>query len=392
MTKDESVRDYGSPNLKGAEGDFHTCFQPRQSIVTMMASMRPSLVGVLYLVALCIQFSAATPNVRNKLLLPGLHSGLGNQAIGFLSAIKFAQLTNRAFVLPPVLTHFHVAFGPRITDQEQCIKHSLEVFERIQTKYEAIVAVEDHLRWTDIFDLSNIGVPTIDLKYAQSVQNVSVVAHCGTNPSGDELRRLMPDDKDVIAIASAFYWRFTDAKLAIWPFPLARQWSVMIRYWLSSNLLDQRPIHGFHLRVCDPIAKRWHRGERTAASEDLARTNISAALQDSLASMAGKSVYFASDLTPGACNWSTLKELSRTLNFTCIDSEQLLLDDLTQAYAAQGHDWLPDFVTLVHAQGELKTVAMSHDCQYAINVKPASSFARLLKATQKQNRLRSDLH
>eukprot|EP00730_Choanoeca_flexa_P005580 TRINITY_DN11979_c1_g7_i4.p2 TRINITY_DN11979_c1_g7~~TRINITY_DN11979_c1_g7_i4.p2 ORF type:complete len:352 (+),score=20.67 TRINITY_DN11979_c1_g7_i4:1302-2357(+) len=324
-------------------------------------------------------------DTKSHLLLPGLHSGLGNQAIGLLSAIEFARLTSRQLVLPPVLSHHQVAFGMHVSDLDGCAKRSNSVFRELDKAFQKTSRVRNHLRWSDLFDLTSINVSTINYSATLHQSPPVVIAQCGRDPTPELLHELVPERAAYVAIATPFNWRFRSARLGRWAFPLATDWPDRVSQWLSSTSLAEQPYYGLHVRVCDPIALNWHRGVRSKAKRELANTNITAALRQSLKPIANQAVFVASDLTSEICKWKPVLKLTSKFNVTCVDASDIRLDKATKRFVAQGHDWIPSFMILAQSTDSLRTIAMTHDCAYCVN-QAASSFARLLKRAQRATR------
>eukprot|EP00730_Choanoeca_flexa_P005579 TRINITY_DN11979_c1_g7_i2.p1 TRINITY_DN11979_c1_g7~~TRINITY_DN11979_c1_g7_i2.p1 ORF type:complete len:345 (+),score=17.64 TRINITY_DN11979_c1_g7_i2:103-1137(+) len=342
--------------------------------------MKHSMHIKLYL-SLCIGLFHCSSSER--LLTPGLHSGLGNQATGLLSAIKFAKLTSRMLVLPPILAHHAVAFGLKGRGGE-CDNHSLDVFHQLEVAYGNAAREKPFLCWSDLFEFSDVEAPTIRYT-ANDISLDAIVAKCGTNPTQEQIQSLIPSDRNHVAIASAFKWSFSDAKLTTWSFPLTQDWRHRFQGWQGDKLWPS--YHGMHIRICDPIVKQWRRGFFSKAKRNMKATNLSATLDVTLSTMANSHVYVASDLKANICAWPMLRKLISKHSITCIDEKQLKLDPLTAQYVSQGHAWLPSFVSLVWSQDYLRTVAMSHDCTRAVAQK-GSTFALLLERTQQATRER----
>eukprot|EP00045_Choanoeca_perplexa_P005537 m.46762 g.46762 ORF g.46762 m.46762 type:complete len:362 (+) comp13173_c0_seq6:98-1183(+) len=349
--------------------------KPTTLVSTIMQLARLQLV-----LLVLSQTHQATSMFNDLLMLPCFHSGLGNQAIAMTSALSFANATNRILVLPPILPHFAVAFGPALNDPEVCARRSLSLIPPILETYVNVSRQRSHLRWTNLFDLSSSGVRTIPY---QSFMNHSFhrkfVARCSRQETVEGVRAALETPERFLTVGSTFNWRFLGDR---WVYPAAPIWKDRVKSWLRSFTLPL-PIRGMHLRACDPLVRLWQRNQKKARSR-YKRNQVMATFETMMRSSRGGTMYIASQLYPGACDWDVIAAMARRLDVRCIDGSMLELDAETKQWTDQGHGWIPDFMVLAHATSSLEFVYMSPDClsveSGSANFK--SSFSRLIWKTR----------
>eukprot|EP00045_Choanoeca_perplexa_P005535 m.46753 g.46753 ORF g.46753 m.46753 type:complete len:370 (+) comp13173_c0_seq2:98-1207(+) len=349
--------------------------KPTTLVSTIMQLARLQLV-----LLVLSQTHQATSMFNDLLMLPCFHSGLGNQAIAMTSALSFANATNRILVLPPILPHFAVAFGPALNDPEVCARRSLSLIPPILETYVNVSRQRSHLRWTNLFDLSSSGVRTIPY---QSFMNHSFhrkfVARCSRQETVEGVRAALETPERFLTVGSTYHWHRPNTH---WVYPAAPIWKERVQSWLRRFTLPL-PIKGMHLRVCDMLAKRWQRSRNSALTRQLT-SRLAAIFENALNQSQGSTVYIASELYPGACEWNVIADITERLNILCIDGSMLELDDGTKGWVQDGHEWIPDFMVLTHITSSMEFVFMGTDC---LSVESGShhfrsSFSRLILETR----------
>jgi hypothetical protein len=325
-----------------------------------------------------------SPTLSSKrLMLPCFHSGLGNQAIAMASALRFADAINRVLVVPPILPHFAVAFGPALADNEACAQHSLSLIPAILEAYVNVSQQQSHLRWTDLFDLSSSGVRTIPYhSFMNESFHRKFITRCSRQETTAGAQAALDTPERFLTIGSTFNWHFKDAH---WQYPAALIWKERVDYWLRRFTMPL-PAKGMHLRVCDQLAKRWRlsKSPNSALTQELT-DRLAAIFEAAMNHSRDSTVYIASELYPGACEWKVVADIAERLNILCIDSSMLELDDETNVWVRQGHGWIPDFMALTHITSSLEFVFMSPDC---LSVESGtdhfrSSFSRMVFQTRR---------
>jgi hypothetical protein len=204
------------------------------------------------LVVMYVCNASLSDGSQELLMLPCFHSGLGNQAIAMTSALQFANATNRVLVVPPILPHFAVAFGPAQADNEACTQRSLSLMPAILEAYVNVSKQQSHLRWTDLFDLSSSGVQTIPYhSFMNESFHRKFITRCTRQETAAGAQAALDTPERFLTIGSTYHWHFRDTH---WQYPAALIWKERVNHWLRRFTIPL-PAKGMHLRVCDQLAK-----------------------------------------------------------------------------------------------------------------------------------------
>jgi hypothetical protein len=205
------------------------------------------------------------------------------------------------------------------------------------------------------------------------------IARCGRQETAAGAQAALATNERFLTIGSTFNWRF---EAAHWYYPATIIWKERVNHWFRRLKLSI-PVTGIHLRVCDQLAKRWQRSRNTGLTRDMTAPVLST-LEAAMNHSRDSTVYIASELYPGACEWNVVADIAKRLNILCIDGSMLKLDDETKVWVRQGHGWIPDFMALTHITSSLEFVFMSPDC---LSVESGtdhfrSSFSRMILHTR----------
>jgi len=164
-----------------------------------------------------VTWNAPFVSVKQKYLLYASHSGFSNQLFGLARAFLWANITDRILIIPPILSHFALAWGPdkcSLARTKYLIRRAFEAYESnnaVHGTFQALFILNESF----IFD--NFGLRFQEwAQFMQARKNESkhlwkYYYHnidCSKKNMQGILKEIHPFEKDeVLVIGTAFYSR-----------------------------------------------------------------------------------------------------------------------------------------------------------------------------------------